>query len=113
MNKLFNLIPKDVYALFLTHHVAGVGRGAVVDELVDDVFMSHERRDVDGSQARLWGGDDKIDMTSMGNIIFALQKYWGTFGFDTGSGKVKKMWSSFLCSGLRVAKRIAKNKEKK
>lgn len=59
------------------------------------------------------GGDDKIDMTSMGNIIFALQKYWGTFGFDTGSGKVKKMWSSFLCSGLRVAKRIAKNKEKK
>lgn len=39
-----------------THHVAGVGRGAVADQLVDDVVMAHEGSDVDGSQTRLQGG---------------------------------------------------------
>lgn len=36
-----------------THHIAGVGWSPVVDQLVDDVVVSHERCNMDRSQTGL------------------------------------------------------------
>lgn len=62
-----------------THHIAGVGWSPVVDQLVDDVVVSHERCDMDRSQTGLSREErgEKLTQHAECKILKSLNSYSG------------------------------------